>query len=443
MPSVVRHARCFAFLAVTASSLSLAPAASGAIHPQTAGELSAITEFAYENSPVATKPACGDLCQEMAYRERVGLPAEIDEQQFRRQMRRLRSRAKLTYGIRFLARSVPIAWQGYEVFQIGWKIGSMFERVTIHQPAANHVRWVETRVGWSLSNEGAYSPSPADGLKMEWSETGSNWLTSTVPDTTQERDNVYKQWYTCPPIGPGGRGLPGTIAIDYSLSLGCHGSDPAYALLVTDDSMIAGIPEVYSTQPYDREDPPVADPGILGTRQSLQDDLSGDPGAEAERFLDDAADPANRPGDEHDPRCERSSPVPQSDTPPSESLDARWEIVDPKPYVDSQVRSSRLRRGWHSLAGGRKRGFGYRHILHRHGWSAADEADTRTAMLFDTEPTIDSNGFDLYEGPEYQQGNSICRRDVVVSYDRAGIDAKWGKPPKGIITSYGKFLRYV
>jgi hypothetical protein len=42
-------------------------------------------------------------------------------------------------------------------------------------------------------------------------------------------------------------------------------------------------------------------------------------------------------------------------------------------------------------------------------------------------------------GPEYQQNGAICRRRVVVEYGLQTGDPK--KTPKGIITSFGEFVR--
>jgi hypothetical protein len=84
-------------------------------------------------------------------------------------------------------------------------------------------------------------------------------------------------------------------------------------------------------------------------------------------------------------------------------------------------------------------GWGWRHIQAKHGWSAADEAATRTTLqapVFTEEQTATSM---RYYGPEYQQNGAICRRRVVVEY---GVQT--GDPdgtPKGIITSFAEVVR--
>jgi hypothetical protein len=84
-------------------------------------------------------------------------------------------------------------------------------------------------------------------------------------------------------------------------------------------------------------------------------------------------------------------------------------------------------------------GWGWRHISAKHGWAPADEAATRDALAA-PETVIEQSSTSMrYEGAEYQQGGAICQRVVIVEY---GV--KPGDPPdtpKGIITSYGKFIR--
>lgn len=83
-------------------------------------------------------------------------------------------------------------------------------------------------------------------------------------------------------------------------------------------------------------------------------------------------------------------------------------------------------------------GFGYRHIAAKHGWTAADETATRAALATTPVP-IPDRGHDRWEftGPDYGgRAGAVCRRVVVVDYDRAPS----APAPEGIITSYGKLV---
>jgi hypothetical protein len=81
---------------------------------------------------------------------------------------------------------------------------------------------------------------------------------------------------------------------------------------------------------------------------------------------------------------------------------------------------------------------GYWHILAGHGWSLADDADTRVALEDPTPlPGTNPNGTDnqrVFYGPKYLgSSGSVCRRVVLVDFGTASGDPG----PKGIITSYG------
>lgn len=80
-------------------------------------------------------------------------------------------------------------------------------------------------------------------------------------------------------------------------------------------------------------------------------------------------------------------------------------------------------------------GFGWRHIVAKHGWSADDEAATRLALQAPVSTTPSRSGVSWYEGATYQQNGAICQRLVLVDYN---VDSASGKP-SGIRTSFGAF----
>jgi hypothetical protein len=82
-------------------------------------------------------------------------------------------------------------------------------------------------------------------------------------------------------------------------------------------------------------------------------------------------------------------------------------------------------------------GWGWRHIKAKHGWSPADSAATQEALLVPGVSETSTNM--IHWGPEYAQNGAVCQRKVVVEYGMHAGDPP--ETPKGIITSFGKFIR--
>jgi hypothetical protein len=85
-------------------------------------------------------------------------------------------------------------------------------------------------------------------------------------------------------------------------------------------------------------------------------------------------------------------------------------------------------------------GFGYRHILAKHGWAAGDIRDTETALLQPgTDIAADANQ-PWQEREKYTwdyPGQGVqCRRTVIVDRGQAPDEQRAGVGPAGIITSY-------
>jgi hypothetical protein len=84
-------------------------------------------------------------------------------------------------------------------------------------------------------------------------------------------------------------------------------------------------------------------------------------------------------------------------------------------------------------------GWGWRHIRAKHGWSPADEAATRQTLMAPAHTAEQMATSMRYIGAEYEQHGAVCERWVVVEYGVHESDPPGA--PKGIITSYGKFIR--
>jgi hypothetical protein len=86
------------------------------------------------------------------------------------------------------------------------------------------------------------------------------------------------------------------------------------------------------------------------------------------------------------------------------------------------------------------RGWGYRKIKAKHGWTSADLEATRQALLSAPISNPSVEGRYDYIGDEYPGRNSArCVRVVVVEYERSQHEVENGAPwSAGIITSFGK-----
>ena len=147
-------------------------------------------------------------------------------------------------------------------------------------------------------------------------------------------------------------------------------------------------------------------------------------------------------GEKDDPSCDRSTPsyVAQSQQTPSGFTAVSDPTLVSSSTFNTTLGPTVLNYGYASLINTDPLdfgGWGYWHILAGHGWSLADDADTRAALEDPTpEPGTNTGRIDSYVfyGPKYLgTGNVACRRVVLVEFGTAGGDPG----PKGIITSYG------
>jgi hypothetical protein len=144
-------------------------------------------------------------------------------------------------------------------------------------------------------------------------------------------------------------------------------------------------------------------------------------------------------------RCDRSQPLLADPAPTRTNREQWYEPYQngsslPTGYPDSLGRTAELR--WGRVTKFKNglfedfKGFGFRKIEAKHGWSSIDEQDTRTAML--TPPIRDEPTRTVYVGPSYSQNRVDCRRNVTVAHQRSKTEQRLGNPAQGLVTSYGE-----
>jgi hypothetical protein len=174
------------------------------------------------------------------------------------------------------------------------------------------------------------------------------------------------------------------------------------------------------------EDPTSA-PAIAATEDSQECDIStpalgylGDPTA-FPKYAPFAGDPFEG--------IAPVAPGPQFAAPQEATLNTtlRWGFTQPPPEG-----ASRFKWG----------GWGWRHIVAKHGWATADAQATQSTLLQGTDYTNDE-GRNVYEAPgsaAYYQNGTWCIRVVVIDPNPQAGDTYLGQPAPapGIWTSYGE-----
>ncbi len=171
------------------------------------------------------------------------------------------------------------------------------------------------------------------------------------------------------------------------------------------------------------------------------------------RWLDYKAEPdffadptAPETDDESKHRCDRSdpsynnpeyndSPGPLTEQDPvayTTTVRPGGATSDPDPFL-RWGRSSWLRGTQDAWSG-----WGFRHIRAKHGWGPEDEAETRATLLAPITTSVEpENSTSMtYGGETFEANGAICRRVVTVQFAMREYEAA----PRGIITSYGKYL---
>jgi hypothetical protein len=284
-------------------------------------------------------------------------------------------------------------------------------------------------------------PGPNQGAPASYSATvTSTW---TPPDEATQKSNAASALqsrgfdeftqYECGKGGPSGPCPFWTVVPDPTV----NESAASYSDRLTQ----LGLQSNLVTLPAPQADWSTAAGRVVYTRPTSGSSV--DPGSSVDAYVnpDPMPDPTET-GEKDERSCDRSTPdcVPQSQQDPT----GFTAVSDPELVESSTFTTTRgptvLNYGYaearvdDDLDFG---GWGYWHIRAGHGWSLADDADTRIALEDPTPiPATDRKGVDPYEfhGPKYPgKGGAVCRRVVLVDFGTTAGDPG----PKGIITSYG------
>jgi hypothetical protein len=224
-----------------------------------------------------------------------------------------------------------------------------------------------------------------------------------------------------------------------------------------------GTCEGIETVPYEGAGQPTA-PTPEALRESLKEALESGEYPGYNRLYNFEHEPENLPDplitkDQEDHRCDRS-PGPSyentggnmSPEPFAQKIETPFTITNlPKGYEEAPP--VYLRWGEASWRPGKPKfegipyldlwdGWGYRHIVAKHGWSALDLEETELALADGVPTRTEKESQFVYSTPEIAKGigGVECIRHVVVDFE-AGEDPKTKEPdpaPRGIVTSYNE-----
>jgi hypothetical protein len=209
-----------------------------------------------------------------------------------------------------------------------------------------------------------------------------------------------------------------------------------------------------TTLPQEEAVPDQPGASVVATSVKPGESVSSDTEIQVIVNPDSLPDLDNGP-DEDDRGCDRSTPEYPVPTPPDQPDIQDFEPLTDSTLVDSPVfktdrEDTTLRwgpqpsfTGFDEFGNPNYNKWGYRHIRAGHGWSLADDADTRIALV-DGVPRPSRNprskDAQVYYGPKYPGSvGETCRREVVVEYGVWDGEQWDGTPaPRGIITSFGR-----
>lgn len=389
---------------------------------------------------------CGTRCAEWWVEEHRPLPNQATSEQMHRELRNLRSR-----GVRVLPKLRVLGSVGLaaETFRVGWKIGTgvntKFLRLGLPPkgpPSSTgwgDQQWMQGVAQGAPIALNTNVVAPEDGFRWDYSVPGQTWFGRV--DTGNGCGGAH------PPVPSAFRRMTGTGDWCYSNAQISGGFIPEREIKAD------GAVDDYNAQPYDRElfnwDGKPSDKTDLETRTRTALESGEYPRVDA--WLAEKLDPLNHDtatdedddcalgsgGTNEDPGLGRGS----GDT--GEEFQRRYDQVPSDVYPAAGLPSVNgtvyLRWGLSTVNTDNThiewRGWGYRKIKAKHGWSPEDLEATRVALL-DAAPDGDARveGRAKYRGPEYTGRNGArCRRLVIVNHALSG-----GAPhPEGIVTSFG------
>lgn len=433
---------------MVSAAIMLPAGTAHAIEPVVEQNLPTITEQMRRGATYSTVPACGAECQRLWLRETEPSAPE----RLQRELFRLRTRAGMIRFARFAVGGVL----GAVATTVAVKIGSKL--LTFEEPAKGPSTAAE-RLSSHDAGDTVYLGFMAPYGTHTFTEPGFAW-------SHQVGANNWHSMTTTDPNCPG-PALPSWLhVIDAGTYNHCgdrfSDTGPGH---VTGGWIsyweLAQRIDDYVGQPYGETADPLPDPGASADEQDLLDELQQRPDdyrlAEAQWAADldphnhdeqtDRDDPCalDGGGTNEDPGLGRGSGetgaeylrryekvpdavAPQSGFPTVNGVTyLRWGVTTPN------VDNSHIE--W--------RGWGYRKIQAKHGWTAADRTATATALL-DPAPILDPRSGQrdryIFIGPEYPgPTGSVCERVVVVEYGLSDDDiAKGATAAAGILTSFGQ-----
>jgi hypothetical protein len=230
-----------------------------------------------------------------------------------------------------------------------------------------------------------------------------------------------------------------------------HYETPFAALdVVRSDGTFPGAPEPFTGQLT--TEPPIefweSPWNLSGVRSNVVQEIEGHPEQYKFTRLWEAhqedpkrfPDPRTFVDDENQHRCDLSQPALQN--PDGNLVPDPFTEKIPTPFVTTgrppgfnDAPNPYLRWGETEWAGqylDNWSGWGWRHIVAKHGWSADDVAATRLALQAPVAISESRAGVAWYSGEAYEEDGAICQRLVLVDYT---VDSGTDKP-YGIRTSY-------
>jgi hypothetical protein len=453
-------------IVVTAGLLMLGLVFSGtsaqaALPPQVEAELDEIVEYNYRGSAQASPPSCGPVCQDLRTAEtRPGGWSTPEMQQLSRESRTLRVATGLSKAIRLIG-GVSL---GAAAFDVGYLIGgganAKFFRVGL--PAKSPVL---TAAPQRLSFFDSCSPSSPCPIGSHYHDRPTLTQPAYVWQWNANWDSPYgaNWWDWRSNDGDCNHPAPPTDAPHVFESVAssstCLASPTDQTGTTTtawwyQDDLPATTPLLdYNGQPSDYQDwwPPT-DPGFQTTKTRTRNELESgrypllNQKIEHELGVPEVCDPVdpdvcNQPETtrEQERKCELGEP---DDADPDDSISNDQFVAGQYTPVTSLMRRhetsgqlvpTALKVGWTEADVTRGWiGWGWRHVVAKHGWTPADVAATEDALL---EVPFQDGGW-VYLGEEYEQNGAVCQRRVVVSPNKRPQEPS----AKEIITSYGDYL---
>jgi hypothetical protein len=417
--------------------------------------------------------ACGTTCSDWWLEEHRPIPNQPASDQLHRELRTLRIRTRLLP----LLRGAGVIGLGIETFEVGFKIGSglnaKFLKIGVPDPGDTPPWSPDAPQQLSFRDRGEWIYDglvfPYDGWYWQWLDASGQWSGFWVTAMGAGDAEIGCPSHVHPRAIPAGltefTGAPHPNCGSYS-----NTGDPtanggvAHLAATPEDALPARSPiEDYTGQPYEKD---LGEPDTAAAPQSaieLQDRVgqllaSGevpllaawyahrlepynypDPTTleerdESQRRCDSGGSYKNRTGTSNpEPHAPKISSVFATSIRPSGAPNA------PDPYLRWGTTE------WKGAYLDRWDGWGWRHIQAKHGWTEGpgptDEGLTRQALAnpVSTEPAGPTSM--VYIGPELEFNGAICQRRVVVQYATQTGDPP--DTPKGIITSYGEYVRGV